>query len=147
VQQPGRSARSTTDDDCRDAWCGPFAETVVPGLREDYPPYVRLEEEGRALRSLQLAGVGLRVRRQQYVPPSGAFARTLTTLRNTSDDPMTLVSPRACRRSTQPQQDLRPRRSVQSRQTSPALLALVTGSRLPAVRGFRPPVDLGERLV
>jgi hypothetical protein len=131
---------------CGDASCGPFAQTVVPGLREGYPPYVRPEAQGRALRSLQLAGVGLRVRRQQYVPPSGAFARTLTMLRNTSGAPMTVVLSSSLRvdyGSLSGGFGIGDPFGVVD--DGGSLLALVVGSRLPAVRAeFRPPFSGGE---
>jgi hypothetical protein len=151
VRQPqtlgGPEGSYTTEEWCRDAGCGPFALTVVPGLREGYPTVVRPEEQGRALRSLQLAGVGLRLHRQQYVPPSGAFARTLTTLRNTSGAPMTVVLT-----STLPL-DLGYDVSGSFAVGDPFgivangsnLLALVVGSRLEASRAeFQPPVEYSE---
>ncbi len=49
---------------------------------EEYPPYARPELEARALRGLTVAGPGVRVRREVYVPRSAAFARTLTTIHN-----------------------------------------------------------------
>jgi hypothetical protein len=145
----GDAGSYTTDEWCWRADCGPFAQTTVPGLREGYPPYVRPEQEGRSLRSLQLAGVGLRVRRQQYVPPSGAFARTLTTLRNTSGAPMTVVV------TTALPVDLYYGLSgsfgvtdpfgVVQEEGSGQLMALVVGTALPASRAeFRPPNDYGE---
>jgi hypothetical protein len=152
VRQPqtlaGDVGSYTTDEHCGDAGCGPFAQTIVAGLREGFPPYVRLEAGGRGLRSLQLAGVGLRVRRQQYVPPSGAFARTLTVLENKSDQPMPLVPSTTLRVSIG--YDLNGSFGVGDPfgvvlDGGGNLLALVVGSRLAASQAdFRPPVDYGE---
>ena len=147
VRQPqqlgGPEGSFTTDEWCWRSDCGPIATTVVPGLRESYPPYLRREAQDRALRSLQLAGVGLRVQSQQYVPPSGAFARTLTTLRNTTDAPMTVVLTSTLRLDLgyNPSGSFGVGDPVGVVADGDNLLALVLGSRLESSRAeFRPAV-------
>jgi hypothetical protein len=152
VRQPqtlsGDGGSYTTDEWCQRADCGPFARTLPGGLREaDYPPLARPEAQGRALRSLQLAGVGLRLRRQQYVPPSGAFARTLTTLYNPSDTPQSFVltTRMAVDGSYQLNGSFGIGDAIGIVGQDTDLLGLVVGSKVPALREeFIPGFDTGE---
>ncbi len=67
--------------------------TASPALRTDvngveYEHVVAAEAEGRAHRYLRESVGGLEVRKQEYVPSSGAFVRTLTVVRNTTALPI-----------------------------------------------------------
>lgn len=55
---------------------------------EPYPNVVA--SEARGVRSLQVAGSGVRARQLQYVPPSGAFTRILALFTNPGDSPATV---------------------------------------------------------
>ena len=72
--------------------CSGFAHTGVPGA-EEYPPVAAPEAGGRSLRGLQVAESGVRVRRTQYAPPSGAFGRTLTLVTNPQSAPGPVTVP------------------------------------------------------
>ncbi len=69
--------------------CSGFARTRLTGV-EEYPMVAALENDGRGLRGLLVAGSGVRVRRAQYAPPSGAFGRTLTLVTNPGTEPVTV---------------------------------------------------------
>ncbi|MBN2369323.1 MAG: carboxypeptidase regulatory-like domain-containing protein [Vicinamibacteria bacterium] len=71
--------------------CGSFVESNRQQYEtESYPNLARPEFHERALRSLLVADQGVRMRRQHYVPESGAFARTLTTIHNSGTEPVTV---------------------------------------------------------
>jgi hypothetical protein len=69
--------------------CSGFARTRLDGA-EEYPPIASQELDGRSQRSLRVAGSGVRVRRLQYAPLSGAFGRTLTLVNNPGGAPVTV---------------------------------------------------------
>lgn len=79
---------------CQDG--GPFVETTVVGV-EDYPHVGEPRPEGatgsdiRAVRTLTAVGDGLRVRRERFVPISGAFGRTTTFVTNPAAESRTLT--------------------------------------------------------
>lgn len=58
-----------------------------------YLPVVQAEYTGRAYRSLREIRDGLVIRKQEFVPASGAFARTLTILTNTRTQPVAVDLP------------------------------------------------------
>jgi hypothetical protein len=58
-----------------------------------YDAVVRLEAEGRAYRTLREVSEGVEVRKQEFVPVSGAFARTLTLFTNRTAAPVILSVP------------------------------------------------------
>ena len=70
--------------------CAPFPLTTITAV--DQPDYAKPELGGAGLRSLLAAGSGLRVRRLLYVPPSGAFARTVTLMTNPGTAPVTVTT-------------------------------------------------------
>jgi len=72
--------------------CSGFARTRLPGA-EEYPPFAAPESDGRSLRSLRVAGSGVRVRRLQYAPRTGAFGRTLTLVTNPESAPAPVSVP------------------------------------------------------
>ena len=85
---PGEEARFVGERTCPPP-CSGFARTRLPGA-EEYPPLATLDMDGRSLRSLRVAGSGVRVRRLQYAPPSGAYGRTLTLVTNPGGAPVTV---------------------------------------------------------
>ena len=87
---PGDEALFVGDASCPPP-CSGFAHTQLDGAMEDYPPIATPEAEGRSLRGLQVAAPGVRARRVQYAPPSGAFGRTLTLVTNPGTAPVTVA--------------------------------------------------------
>jgi hypothetical protein len=67
----------------------PRLETLAGGS-VSYDSVVSPESDGRAMRTLREVVNGLEVRKQEYVPESGAFARTLTILHNPTGEPITI---------------------------------------------------------
>jgi len=68
---------------------GPFVEPWVPGV-EPFPEVVELEQDDRAMRSLLVAGSGVRLRRQEYAPPDNSFRRTLVLITNHGNEVRTV---------------------------------------------------------
>lgn len=87
---PGDEALFVGDSSCPPP-CSGFAHTRLEETREDYPPLATLEADGRSLRGLQVATSGVRARRVQYAPASGAFGRTLTLVTNAGTDTATVA--------------------------------------------------------
>jgi hypothetical protein len=85
---PGDEALFVGDASCPPP-CSGFAHTRLSEAVEDYPPVA--VADGRSLRGLQVAASGVRARRVQYAPQSGAFGRTLTLVTNPGTDGATAV--------------------------------------------------------
>lgn len=66
---------------------GQFVKPSVGGV-ESFLEIVKPELGGRSLRSLTATGEGLRVKRLEFAPASGAFTRTLTLVSNPGADPV-----------------------------------------------------------
>ena len=77
-------------DPCTGQTGAGLPDTALPWGVESYPAVAAPEQGGRGLRTLLVTGEGLRVRRQQFVPSSGNFARTYTAFENVTDAPVTI---------------------------------------------------------